>query len=76
MNINKGYGTTEYGPGVSITLSGEEIATAIQSYLVAHQIHVSGPHTITVNGDLCIHGQVYVDPSGYVIADGDKIDGR
>ena len=76
MDVRRGEGTTEYGPGVSIDLTGDEVATAIAAYLVAHNIHVSGARTITVNGELCEVGRVYVDPSGFVIVDGQKIDGR
>lgn len=76
MNVKYGDGTTEYGSGVSIELSGVEAATAIDAYLVAHGIHVSGPRTITVNGELCESGRVYVDPSGYVISGGEKFSGR
>jgi hypothetical protein len=75
MNIKPGRGRTEYGPGVSIKLDGHEIALAISAYLVAHHVHVEGPRTITVNGELCKSGEVYVDPSGFVIAEGHKIDG-
>ena len=50
MNVKYGKGKTEYGPGVSINLSGDEVALAISAYLVAHGVHVNGPHTITVNG--------------------------
>lgn len=77
MNIKYGEGTTKYGPGVSIELTGEDVAIAIDSYLVAHKIHVNGPRTITVNGELCQYGKVYVDPSGFVITpDGEKMSGR
>ncbi len=65
-----------FGHGILIDLHGDEIATAIDAYLVAHGIVVRGPRTITVNGHLCEFGQVYVDPSGFVIdADGKKIEG-
>jgi hypothetical protein len=75
--VKHGPGRTEYGPGVSIELTGDEIATAIDAWLVARGIHVSGPRTITLNGNLCSFGRVYVDPSGFVIdADGKKISGR
>jgi hypothetical protein len=62
---------------VDIHLTGEEVAIAISAYLVAHGIHVDGPRTITVNGELCDVGNVYVDPSGFVVdADGEKMSGR
>ena len=76
MNIRHGDGTTEYGPGVSIDLDGDEVATAIDAWLVAHRVHVNGPRTITVNGELIEVGRVYVDPSGFVIDAGVKISGR
>jgi hypothetical protein len=76
MDVKRGGGATKYGPGVSINLTGDEVAIAIDAYLVAHRIYVSGPRTITVNGKLCEVGHIYVDPSGFVIADGLKISGR
>jgi hypothetical protein len=76
MKVKHGKGKTKYGPGVEIQLSGEEVAIAIDAYLVARRVHINGPRTITVNGELCGHGQVYVDPSGFVIHKGKKIDGR
>lgn len=77
MTITHGKGTTEYGPGVSIELDGNEVAIAISAYLVAHGVHYVGPRTITVNGALCKSGEVYVDPSGFVITpEGYKMSGR
>lgn len=76
MIVKHGEGRSEYGPGVSIELAGDEVATAIDAWLVAHCVHVSGPRTITVNGKLCETGRVYVDPSGFVIAEGEKLSGR
>jgi hypothetical protein len=64
-----------YGSGVSIELTGDEVATAIFAYIVAHRVHFSGPRTITVNGELCDAGRIYVDHSGFVIADGYKYPG-
>jgi hypothetical protein len=61
---------TAYGHGVKIILSGDEIATAIDTYLAAHGIIINGARTINVNGELCKEGQIYVDPSGKVIANG------
>lgn len=74
--VEFGPGKTKYGPGVNINLTGDEVAVAIDAYLVAHGIHVNGSRTITVNGELCRVGRVYVDPSGFVIADGKKFSGR
>ena len=76
MKVKYGEGKTEYGPGVSIELTGEEVARAISAYLVARDVYVSGPRTITVNGELCEAGQIYVDPSGDVVAKGKGYSGR
>ena len=76
MRVRYGKGGLEYGPGVMIELNGEEIATAIDAYLTAHCVHVSGPRTINVNGELIENGGVYVDPSGFVISEGEKYSGR
>lgn len=75
MNIKYGEGTTEYGPGVSIDLTGDEVATAIDAWIVAHDVSVRGPRTITVNGELIDIGNIYVDPSGFVISEGVKMTG-
>jgi hypothetical protein len=76
MKVRYGDGKTEYGPGVLIELTGDEVAIAIDAYLVSHQIYVSGPCTISVNGSLCEEGRVYVDPSGFVINKGKELNGR
>jgi hypothetical protein len=76
MKVKHGKGKTEYGPGVQIDLSGEEVARAIESYLIARGAVIRGERTITVNGRLCEHGQVYVDPAGFVVYKGKKIEGR
>jgi hypothetical protein len=76
MKISYGEGKTEYGPGISIDLTGSEVAIAISAFLVAHRVHVDGPRTITVNGEFCEDGHVYVDPSGFVIFRGKKLSGR
>jgi hypothetical protein len=76
MEIKYGDGTTSFGPGVSIEMTGDEVATAIDAYLVAHGVYVSGPRTVTVNCQLCERGEVYVDPSGFVVAGGEKFSGR
>ena len=76
MNADYGAGQTKYGPGVNIDLTGNEVATAIEAWLVAHGVHINGPRTITVNGELCEDGHVYVDPSGFVVYDGKRLSGR
>lgn len=73
MDIKYGNGTTKYGPGISIDLTGDEVATAIDAWLVSHNVYINGPRTISVNGDLCENGNIYVDPSGFVIANGNKL---
>lgn len=75
MEINHGSGTTKYGPGVDILLTGDEVATAIDAYLAAHNVYVDGPRTVRVNGELCERGKIYVDPIGFVISDGIKTSG-
>jgi hypothetical protein len=65
---------TKYGTAVRIELSGNDVATAIDAWLVAKRVVVVGPRTISVNGELCSSGLVYVDPSGYVLRRGVKIE--
>ena len=75
MEVKYGHGKSIYGTGVDINLSGEDIAMAIDAYLVAHGIYVHGPRTIRVNGELCQYGKVYVDPTGSVVHDGVRYHG-
>lgn len=70
MEVRFGAGKTKHGPGVDIELSGAEVAAGTGAFLVAHGIHVSGPRTVTVSGEPCKIGKVYVDPCGQAIADG------
>jgi hypothetical protein len=76
MIVKYGEGRTEYGPGVIIELTGAEVATAIAAWLTAHNVYVNGPRTVTVNDELCGFGEIYVDPSGFVINNGVKFSGR
>lgn len=76
MNIQFGSGRTQYGTGVQIDLTGEEVAMAIYAYLMAHNVIISGAATIKVNGELINQGSMYVDPSGKVIANGEGWDGK
>ena len=67
MKISYGNGKTEYGPGVDIKLTGDEVAEAIDLWLsLTGRLIVSGPRAVTVNGRRCEYGLVYVDPSGSV----------
>jgi hypothetical protein len=52
-----------------IILDMDEIATAVDAYLVSHGIHVSGPRTIRMErpDDDTTNGVVIVDPSGKCI---------
>lgn len=76
MKVGYGNSKAGYGPGVEIELTGDDVATAIDAYLVAQGVCVRGARTITVNGDLCRKGRVFVDPSGFAIAHGEKWSGR
>lgn len=71
-----GNGKTQYGPGVRINLTGCDVAVAIEAYLLAHGIYTQGPRTITVNGNMCESGSIYVDPSGLVMHNGKRFSGR
>jgi hypothetical protein len=64
---------TPHGTAVKIVLSGNDVAVAIDAWLVARRVIVVGARTISVNGELCSHGEVYVDPSGYVLRKGAMI---
>ena len=76
MEVKYGNGKTEYGLGVDIRLTGDEVAVAIEAYLVSHGVCVRGPRTISVNGELCEDGRVYVDPAGFVVTGGERLSGR
>lgn len=66
MKIKRGDGKTEYGPGISIDLTGSEVAQAIDAWLLTNGVNVHGARTVTINGKLCESGNVYVDPSAAV----------
>jgi hypothetical protein len=52
------------------------VAIAIEAWLVAHGVHVRGARTISVNGELCEAGEVYVDPGAFVMAGGKRWNGN
>lgn len=72
MMIKYGNSTVGYGPGVEIHLTGDEVAMAIETWLLAHNVRIIGPRTIRVNDELCDAGFIYVDPSGHIL-DNNKI---
>ena len=72
MKIKQDKEPATFGPGVSIELTGDDLVLAIEAWLVAKGVHVRGARTITVNGELCESGLVYVDPSGFVMAKGKR----
>ena len=76
MEIKYGKGKTEYGPGVEIILSDEEVATAIEAFLVSHDVNIEGPRTIRINGDKIQSGYVYIDPAGSIVYRGVRYSGR
>jgi len=76
MEIKFGKGKTEFGPGVQIVLTGNEVVLAIHAYLVAHNVFISGARTTFVNESLVNDGMIYVDPSGFVVSDGEEYSGR
>jgi hypothetical protein len=58
MEISFGKGKTEHGPGVQIDLTGDEVAAAIYTYLNTHNVRITGPLTIRVNGG-CVNLVVF-----------------
>lgn len=58
--------------GVEISLTGDELATAVLTYLTARGVVHRGPMTISVNGELCDHARIWVDPSGQVLRKGKR----
>jgi hypothetical protein len=74
--VRHGKGATECGPGVRISMSGEDVASAISLWLYAQDILIEGPRTITYNNKLLEDDcEVYVDPSGCVLKDGVRFNG-
>lgn len=76
MEVKFGASSSEYGPGVAVELTGDEIDRAITTYLHAHGVYISGARTVRVNGDFCGSGRVFVDPSGFVMHEGRRYNGR
>lgn len=75
--VTHGKGTSQYGPGVQINLTGNELAHAIDIYLVSQNIIVRGPRTIRYQEELLEDDcQVYVDPSGFVMYGGKRFEGK
>jgi len=64
------------GTGVKISLTGNEVALAIDSWLMANDVRIFGPRSILINGEIGPCGFVYVDPLGFVISHGEEFSGR
>lgn len=71
MKISQGTGYG-YSPGVDIDLTCIEVYHAISAWLVAHGVYIDGSRTLTINGEPCKAGRVYVDPGGFVITPGGR----
>lgn len=75
MKVSISDKTGIYGPGVDVTIDGDELALAIETWLMAHDVRVYGARTIIIDEDFN-GARVYVDPSAYVIHDGKRYSGR
>ena len=64
-----------YGPGVVVLMTEDEVALAVTSWLVTHNVYIFGPRTVRVGGAWC-GAEVFVDPEGSAIADGKRYSGR
>ena len=76
MKIKKGKGTSECGAGIDIQITGNELAHAIHTFLYSKNVYIDGASTVRVNGEMCESASVYVDPSGSVIKNGVRRNGR
>lgn len=78
ITVSIAKGTSEYGPGVRITLDGNAVARAIDHWLHAQGIYITGSRTISLDGELLQDrdAHIYVDPSGFVMAGGKRFNGR
>jgi hypothetical protein len=54
----------------TIHLDGNEIATAIDAYLVSQRVYVSGPRTITANDTILSNVNAKVFVEGSVVSNG------
>ncbi len=75
MKIKHSKKNTEYGTGIEINLSADEVAMAIDAWVTSQNVEISGSRTVTVNGSSCKNARIFVDPSGYVVHNGIKISG-
>ncbi len=73
MKIERGNGKTEYGYGINIKLTKDEVCRAIDSWLVGQGVYIVGSRTTRIDNNLC---DIYVDPSAYVNTDNGTISGR
>ncbi len=65
--------------GSTILLDGNEVARAIDLYIASHGIIVVGPRTVNIDGHDSVEpghtpgADVFVDPSGRVLVQGDLV---
>lgn len=76
MKLDYGKGKTEFGPGVLIQLTGNELCRAIDAFIKDKGLEVKGPRTVRIAGHAATGASVYVDPAGLVIHKGKKYSGR
>jgi hypothetical protein len=76
LEVRYGEGKTEFGPGVTIEFPGADVVEAITDWLTSKGVTMTGPRSIKVNGERCRIGRIYVDPSGEVVANGQRFPGR
>lgn len=57
---------------ITIQITGEEIAQALDDFLRRRGVEIQGPRTVRVDGELAQHATAYVivDPSGSVKING------
>ena len=64
--------TPNGGVATEIHLNGNELATAILTYLTSKSVVHTGSITISVNGELCDNAKIYVYPEGQVLRKGKR----
>jgi hypothetical protein len=60
MNIKYGNTQSKRGHSIIIELDGAEVAEAIDAWIIGRGVYVSGERAVTVNGEICHTGQIYI----------------